>query len=390
MASLPLDQEGVQARPVAAYPLPRAEGLSLVDWRDFSCAEAIAEWDSLASDAAEPNPFYESWSLLPALANLDRDGNAQLALLRVEGRLCGLVPLVRTPRYYGYPLRNVTNWLHHNAFCGAPLVAKGHGRAFWTALLHHCDTNPGGTLFLHLTHLPEHGVLHDALREVSATNSRPCAIVHREIRAMLQSSHGPDAYFEGSVSAKKRKELRRQHSRLSELGTLRFHRYADSYKIDSWCDDFLALEQSGWKGEAGSALACDPATASMFRISLHGASSRGRLERLSLTLDGKPIAMLVNYLTAPGSYAFKTTFDENFARYSPGVLLQRENLALLDRRDIEWSDSCAGQDHPMIDRIWREKRGIVRVSVGIGGHLRRSLFKQLLRRELNGKGELLS
>ena len=47
-----------------------------------------------------------------------------------------------------------------------------------------------------------------------------------------------------------------------------------------------------------------------------------------LDLDGKPLAMLVNFLTAPGSFSFKTAFDEAFSRYSPGVLIQLDNLAI--------------------------------------------------------------
>jgi hypothetical protein len=120
----------------------------------------------------------------------------------------------------------------------------------------------------------------------------------------------------------------------------------------------------------------------MFREALSGASARGRLERLTLSLDGEPIAMLANFVTPPGAFSFKTAFDERYARYSPGVLLQRENLALLDRAGIEWCDSCASADHPMIDHIWRERRQIGRLSIAIGGALRRALFGQLVRAEL--------
>ena len=92
--------------------------------------------------------------------------------------------------------------------------------------------------------------------------------------------------------------------------------------------------------------------------------------------------MLANFITAPGAYSYKTAFDERYARYSPGVLIQQENLALLDRADIAWCDSCAAADHPMIDHIWRERRSIGRVSIAIGGTLRRALFGGLVRAEL--------
>ena len=357
------------------------DGVSVIDWRDFTDGAAITEWDELALTASEPNPFFESWNLLPALANLDRDGNAQIAIYRSEGKLCGLMPLARAARYYGYPLPHLHNWLHYNSFCGTPLVARGHEAAFWAAMLGWTDERPGGALFLHLTNLPDDGAVYAALCKTVSEQDRPAAIVHSEQRAMLKSDQSPEDYFNASMSAKKRKELRRQHKRLSEQGALRFHRHADDYKIDQWCDDFLNLEQAGWKGSEGSALACDRATASLFRIAMHGAATRGRVERLSLSLNGKPIAMLVNFLASPGSFSFKTAFDEEYARFSPGVLLQHENLALLTRTDIDWSDSCAAANHPMIERIWREKRTIVRASIGIGGGLRRTLCRQILRAE---------
>ena len=95
--------------------------------------------------------------------------------------------------------------------------------------------------------------------------------------------------------------------------------------------------------------------------------------------------MLANFLTPPGTYSFKTTFDESYARFSPGVLLQRENLALLARDGIEWADSCAAADHPMIDRIWREKRPIARVSIAIGGRARRAAAALIFRAETGTK-----
>ena len=95
--------------------------------------------------------------------------------------------------------------------------------------------------------------------------------------------------------------------------------------------------------------------------------------------------MLANFITPPGAYSFKTTYDERYARFSPGVLLQRENLDLLAREDIAWSDSCAAADHPMIERIWREKRTIARISIAIGGPLRRTAATAIFRAETRAK-----
>lgn len=363
----------------AAAPAVQARA---VGWTMMDTPEARLAWDALAQCAAEPNPFHESWYLLPALRTLDPEGSVKLLRLEADGDLAGLIPLRHENRYYRWPIPQLCNWIHGNCFLGAPLVAAGMERQFWRALLAWADTHAGRGLFLHLGAMPLSGPVHAALQAVLSEQGRLAGLVLREERAMLASPLSPEAYFEASLSGKKRKELRRQFARLSELGEVRFERRRDDYRLGHWIDNFLALEHSGWKGLAGSALASHQSTAQLFREALAGAASQGKLERLTLSLDGEPIAMLVNFLTPPGAYSYKTAFDERFSRYSPGVLVQRENLELLDSPEIDWCDSCASADHPMIDHIWRERRPVGRISIAIGGKLRRTVFARLLKAEL--------
>jgi len=354
--------------------------MRVVPWREM--AARIGEWDALAARAIEPNPFFESWYLLPSQRALDGEGRVRMLALELDGQLVGLMPIEHSWRYYSRPIPQWRNWTHANCFLGSPLVAPGAERAFWRALLNWADTHAGSGLFLHLGHIPLQGVLYDALSAVLADGQRASGVVHREDRAMLCSGETPEAYFAAALSGKKRKELRRQFNRLSDEGEVSFARQLDDSALADWTDEFLQLEASGWKGKAGSALASDIATASLLRKSLAGAAAHGRLERLTLFCNRRPIAMLASFLTTPGAFSFKTAFDENFARFSPGVMLQVENLAILDRPDIAWVDSCATADHPMIDHIWRERRAIGRVSIAIGGAVRRRVFGRLLKAEL--------
>lgn len=357
--------------------------LTAYDWRDFDRGERIAAWDALSQWVEEPNPFFESWFLLPALRAFDPHGGVKLMVLEADGQIAGLLPVRREMSYYGHPLPHMRNWTHDNCFLGAPLVARGFERLFWSHLLRWADCHAHSSLFLHFAHMPATGPLHNELgTELAAQrDTRPATTVKREERAMLASRASPARYFEDALSTRKRKELRRQERRLSEEGALAVKRHEGDEGLDQWIAHFLALESAGWKGKAGSALASNPRTAQLFTYALEGAAMRGRLERIALTLDGRPIAMLVNFLTPPGGFSFKTAFDEDYARFSPGVLLQRENLALLEREDIRWTDSCAAQDHPMIDHFWRERRAIARHSIGIGGTLRRKLFAAIVQRE---------
>lgn len=343
-------------------------------------------WSELGASTAEPNPFFEAWFASPSLEQFASGKDCRIAAYYSGGRLVGVLPLIRSSDYYGHTIPHMATWLHDNAFCGAPLVAKGYEKGFWRAVFKELDETPGPALFLHLPALPERGALNQALEAVLSATSRPCAIVERKERAMLASSLGAEQYLAQAMSAKKRKELRRQHNRLSELGELSVERLEHAQGLDPWIEQYLTLEAAGWKGKAGSALKANEASHAFFADALFGAAQAGKLERLALRLDGKPIAMLANFLTAPGAYSFKTAFDEDYARFSPGLLLQLENLQLLGRAGIAWTDSCAVQGHSMIERIWREKRAFVSRNVAIGGSLRRLTARALMAYETREKG----
>ena len=341
-------------------------------------AEFVRAWEALALAASEPNPFFEPWFVLPSLNAFAPKSKIELFAHFTEGELTGLLPIGRTFDYYGYPVPHASGWQHDNAFCGTPLVARGMERSFWRSLFLHLDRNTRFDLLFHLSRLTCDGPLQQALEAVLVEQARWSYASFEESRAMLSSDLSAEDYYVASMSTKKRKELRRQHKRLSEQGSLAFDRVDDDEGIDKWIADFIALEGAGWKGQAGSALGSSADTQQFFAASLKAAAAAGKLERLTLSLDGWPIAMLANFVSAPGVYSFKTTFDETYARYSPGLLLQLENLALLDREDIDWADSCAVEGHPMIERLWRDKRKLRSHNIAIGGRLRRAAFRQLM------------
>ena len=360
--------------------------LHLLDTQTVDSKAFLEDWKGLARRAAEPNPFFEAWFTLPSFEQFAESDAYKIAAYWVGGRLAGLMPIKHSSDYYGHGLPHVGTWLHDHSFCGAPLVAKGHEKGFWTALVACLDQTPGQALFLHLPALPEGGALDKALDAALREMGRASAIVERTSRAMLASHLSPQDYLAEAMSAKKRKELRRQKKRLAELGNLTVERLEGTECIEPWIEQYLSLEAAGWKGEAGSALKSDAASYAFFADTMYAAAQAGKLERLALRLDGKPIAMLANFITAPGAYSFKTAFDEDFARFSPGLLLQIENLDILGRTDIAWTDSCAIEGHSMIERIWREKRHFVSRNVAIGGSLRRLTARALMAYETRERG----
>ncbi len=339
---------------------------------DSSDPTRAAEWEALAADAAEPDAFAEYWFAV-ASRHLAPPGLEQLEVRR-GGQLIGLMPVVRAGRYGRIPLRHTENWAHYHRFLAAPLLRRGHEADAWRALLTALDADPAAGTLLHVSGLVEHGPVHRGLIAAARSLDRPCDTVHRIERAMLATQLSPDDYYAATVRKKKRKELGRLRTRLLEQGRVETRHLGPDDAIGDWIEDFLALERAGWKGAAGSALACTPETAAFFRDVVTGAHAAGKLDIIRIDLDGVAIAMLVNLLAPPGAFSFKTAFDERLARFSPGVLLQIDNLQLLARGDIAWMDSCAVENHPMINSLWGERRAIVRVSVPLAGTRRRILF----------------
>lgn len=345
-------------------------------WSETSAIDAIPadwrpHWDALAFDASECNVFAERWFVEAGIRHLPPGGETRMVAIWSgdprQRSLVGLLP-VRIERRYGRtPVRHVQNWVHHQSFLGTPLVSMGREDEFWTCVIETLDAADWAPGFFHIAGLVEDGPVHRALTTASARLGRPCATVHRCERALLIRGLSAQGYYEASVRKKKRKELGRLAARLAEIGQVRFETLTDAASARSWCEDFLALEAKGWKGRAGSALASRPETAAFFRDVFLGGVTARRLEAIRLTVGDRLVAMLVNFQAEEGGFSYKIAFDEAFARFSPGVLIEIENLRVLDRPGFAWMDSCAVENHPMIDSLWRERRSIVRVTVSLAG-----------------------
>jgi len=99
---------------------------------------------------------------------------------------------------------------------------------------------------------------------------------------------------------------------------------------------------------------------------------------LALAVGGRTVAMKCNVLAGTGAYAFKIAYDEDYARYSPGVLLEMENIRRFHARgDLQWMDSCADPANWMMNHIWPDRRRIATL-VMPGSNFAGALFVRAL------------
>ena len=80
------------------------------------------------------------------------------------------------------------------------------------------------------------------------------------------------------------------------------------------------------------------------------------------------MAIVVSLIAGAAAYTWKIAYDEAYARYSPGAQLMLEAPAhLFSDPAVMLIDSCATADHPMIDTLWPERRGIATFVLGPPG-----------------------
>lgn len=351
------------AAPVAAAPPPAPRVVVGEDSLDLLPHRAA--WEGLAASIGEVNPFYEPWMLLPALSTFGADSDLLFLLVYAPAsteaeapeQLIGFFPLERVRRYRGLPCSALRLWQHLHCFDCTPLIRPGCADLALRALLDWLATHRLGAPLLEMPLLAVDSVFYQALADFTHANDTPRHTLDEHNRALLRPRASGDAYLSEALPTKRRKEFERLERRLAETGRLEHTVLADGDDLSAWVAEFLALEASGWKGKEGSALGQSGDSRAFFDEAVRAARQQGRLLLTALRVDGRAVAMKCSFRTGAGSYAFKIAFDESFAKYSPGVLLEIDNIRRLHARpELRWMDSCAIPRHEMINRLWIDRR----------------------------------
>lgn len=329
--------------------------VEIVDFADRPCAD----WDALAATA--DNVFYERWAA-EAAAVLPEAAGLRLLLAWDGDALAGLLPLQR--RTVAGVAVATQNWEQRIRALGQPLIRRGDETTFWASALPYLDRHAAGAV-LRLSALAADAAPTRALIAVLHEQGRPHQVTRTYERAVLRGGVSSAEHIAAHVRPKVLKEHRRLRARLADRGAAVFGQIAAGEDAEPWIDALFRIEMSGWKGRDGVAAAADAATAAAFRAMIGAAHARRRLDLHYLTVAGAPIAILA-CIEGPGDTAvqLKIAYDEAWAPFSPGVLLEMAYLGYaLDRRGLTLVDSCARAGHPMIDRIWPDRREIVSLAI---------------------------
>ncbi|MEA2881131.1 MAG: hypothetical protein QOH32_350, partial [Bradyrhizobium sp.] len=167
-------------------------------------------------------------------------------------------------------------------------------------------------------------------------------------------------------SGSTRKKLRQDWKRLSTAGAVDVANDRTPGAVRHAFETFLALEACSWKGARGTALLSDKNDAVFARRLIGELAEQGKASVALLRLDGRAIAAQVLMYCGATAYTWKTAFDAEYARYSPGALLvDKVTEELFSAAGIDAIDSCAVEESFM-GQLWAGRRKMVDVLIDVG------------------------
>lgn len=328
------------------------------------------ELDFLSNRAMEPNVFFTSRFLAPAMPRLE-DREIRLAIIRDESsahsRLRLLMPFSTERPGFAIGAPIIRAWANPFGPLGTPLVdAEGAGEImdhFLEALGREEMRLPS---VLVLPDIRLNGPFAQMARAIAMSRNLPVDVTNEQARPILESLKDGETYLKDSIKSSHMREMRRQWGHLAKLGAATYQVARQPGDIRMRMEEFLLLEASGWKGKKRSAMLSDRLRAAFAREAVNNLAEIDAARIHTIDIDGKAIASMIVLIMNGEAYTWKTAFNEDYARYSPGKLLTAQLTDWhLDDANIVRTDSCAVADHPIMSRLWQEREAMGTLLIGL-------------------------
>jgi CelD/BcsL family acetyltransferase involved in cellulose biosynthesis len=282
-------------------------------------AELADEWDALLPSAARPfdlHTWHMAW--IEAFA-----GGRELAVCTVrEGdTLAAALPLRRD----GRGLEALAN-SHSGVF--RPLASSPEAME---ALVDAVARGPAPLTIRELRREDrEVGALLDGARRGGAL----ALLELGSTSAVIETEGELEDWVKRSSSSWK-KRLRRYRRKMAKDYEASFEIARAPLDLEAELAEGFALEASGWKDGAGTAIVSQPATEAFYRAIATAFHERDELRLSRIVLDGEPVAFSFCLEHGGRLYSLKAGYDESFRRIVPGLVLQLSIVEACFERGIE-------------------------------------------------------
>lgn len=300
------------------------------------------EWTALCEEGASNEPFFRPEWFAAFVKNFEKE--ILLLIVRRDAKLRAVLPLVRKKaNLHGVPARKlqaVFN-LHTQRF---DLI---HGRdetereeiigAVWKEIKKQCQWD-----VLEMRLVKKDSWLGDLLAAAERENYRT-GIWKMDSAPFVSLPQSDDKeklieQFFKNLSKNRRQLLKKKLRYLEELGKVEFV-VTRGYSAELM-QKYFGLESQSWKERAGTSVTSDLKATQLHEDFARAVAEKNALFIHELKLNDRTIAMYISIMYDRQTIGWKMSYDEEYARFSPGNLLFREVL-----------NECMRNGSPELDQL---------------------------------------
>jgi hypothetical protein len=249
---------------------------------------------------------------------------------------------------------------YNYAFLSSPVIDPAFIGDVTTAFLAAIEKNPALPNVINLQSLNAESPDHDAIIKALVARGGEQLRLSESARPFVTREFGVKR------SGSTRKKLRQDWNRLSALGAVDIVNERAPGAVREAFEVFLALEADSWKGAQGTALLCDEKDAGFVRRLVSGLAGQGNASVALLRVDGLAIAAQVLMYCGTMAYTWKTAFNSDYAKYSPGALLiDKITEEIFATPGVDAIDSCSAEGSFMA-QLWTGRRNMVDLLIDVG------------------------
>lgn len=273
-------------------------------------------WDALAARFGSPL-LGASWFEACA-ETLCVESDLRVVVVQLDGRLCGVAPLV-------VARREGAEWLE---VLGASVLYEPTGFLFDgdEALQHLMNRVVGFRLPIILARILSKSPLEAAFRR--SARYKGVVLGKTTASAAYVASKGEWGNYFRSISGQRRYDYQRKRKRLEQAGqvAVSIERPESLAVLPCMLDEVFRIEGAGWKGRSGSALISNERVRKFITRYSQLACQRGTLRVCFLEVDGVRIATILGIEQDRRFWVLKIGYEERWARCSPGIQLTMETI----------------------------------------------------------------
>ena len=321
-------------------------------------AETIQKWNLLESNSQSENPFLAPGFILPYLKN--RQNKREPVFLVCENvqdrRLVGLGIFEHVQATKLLPLPHLVPFQCEHVLRRGFLIAKDRSTEFIESLLDFMSHGQERWFGIEFGAFRLNQPWVEELREQAGDFG--CSF-------RLQTSfHSPavnltkldEKGLAGQWSSSRRKKMRRNLNRLSQLGEVSFRANQTEQELAEALERFLKLEHSGWKKEQGTSILSCENDRKFVQEMVSEMAKNNRILISELLVGQEVAACAINLICEHGLFAYKIGHDQKYAQVSPGLLHESLLVDCMQQSfpQITWMDGCA-RPNSYLDKIWLDR-----------------------------------